>query len=177
MYREIEAKILDIDPGVVERRIQELGGVLKREVDLEQVIWWVPNSKKGESMRVRRASNGFITITLKEKVENGSGYNEWESPIENYEIVVEIIDHLIPAPDLRLEFFHHRKDWDLDGAEININWFPKIKPLLEIETSSEEHLGKTAEKLGFGREQLVDRGIISLLFEELKLKIGDKIKI
>ena len=176
MHREIEAKILNIDPEKVESRIKELGGVLEREIDLEQVYWRLPNSS-GMGVRVRKSSEGRITITMKEKVQNGSGYIEWESKIENYETVVAIIDRLIPSPDLRLEFFHHRKDWGLDGAEININWFPKLNPLMEIEAKSEEQLRELAEKIGFKQEQLVDRGAVSLLFDELKLKIGDKIKL
>ncbi len=175
MHREIEAKILNIDPEAVEGRIKELSGVLEREIDLEQVYWRISKSNLG--VRVRKSSEGRITITMKEKVQDGSGYNEWESKIENYETVVAIIDHLVPSPDLRLEFSHHRKDWKLEGAEININWFPKLNPLMEIETKSEEHLVEIAEKIGFKKEQLVDRGAVSLLFDELKLKIGDKIKI
>lgn len=177
MHREIEAKILNIDPEKVESRIKELGGVLVREIDLEQVIWWLPGSKNGGSVRVRKSSEGKITITMKEKVTDGSGYNEWESKIEKYETVIDVIDHLITSPDLRLEFSHHRKDWDLDGAEINIDWFPKLNPLMEIEAKSEEQLVEIAEKIGFKKEQLVDRGAVSLLTEKLKLKIGDKIKL
>jgi len=176
MHREIEAKILNINPVVVENKIKELGGVLEREIDLEQVYWRLPNSN-GLGVRVRKSSEGRITITMKEKVENGSGYNEWESKIENYETMVAMIDLIVPSPDLRLEFSHHRKDWELDGAEININWFPKLNPLMEIETKSEEHLVEIAEKVGFKKEQLVDRGAVSFLFDEFKMKIGDKIKL
>ena len=177
MHREIEAKILNVNPEEVERKLRELGAKLDRELDLEQVVWWIPNTDKKGNVRVRKASDGSIRLTTKQKVLGGLGYNEGEVEVSNYEHTIAMIDMMIPQPELRLEYSHHRQDWYLDKALINIDWFPKLAPLVEIEAESEEKVRAIAEKLGFDPLRLVNKGVVSLLFEELGLKIGDKVKL
>lgn len=176
MHREIEAKILNVDPEAVQRKLKELGAVLECELDLEQVVWWIEGANK-DSVRVRKASDGSIRFTMKRKVTEGLGYEEWETGVDDYETTVAIIDNILSTPQLRLEYPHHRQDWQLDGALININWFPCLAPSLEIEGESEEQVRAIAQKLGFDLRHLVNRGIVSLLFDALQLKLGDKVKL
>ncbi len=177
MHREIEAKILNIDPEKVQKKLRELGAILTQELDLEQIVWWIPNTKDKSSVRVRKGSDGSIRLTMKQKVSDGLGYKEWELDISNYEYTAAIIDELLPSPDLRLEYPHHRQDWHLDGALINIDWFPKLAPLVEIEAQSEEQVREIANRLDFNSSDLINKGVVSLLFEKLGLKIGDKLKL
>lgn len=176
MHREIEAKILDINPGEVQEKLRVLGAVLEKELDLEQVVWWVGDEARS-STRVRRSSDGMVRITMKRDAPEGFGYHEWESDVSDYETLVAIVDTLISVPDLRIEFSHHREDWRLDGALINIDWFPKLAPLVEIEAESEEKVRSIAEKLGFNPSRLVNKGVVSLLYDALGLKKGDRVKV
>lgn len=175
MHREIEAKILNVNPEEVQQKLRDLGATFERELDLEQVIWWVPDEQRS-SIRVRKSSDGAIRLTMKRHAE-GLGYYEWESDISDYENTVTIIDALVPHSNLRIEYAHRRQDWRLEGALINLDWFPKLAPLIEIEAESEEKVRTIAGKLGFSLSQLVNKGVVSLLYEELGLKKGDKIKI
>ena len=177
MHREIEAKILNVNPGKVQEKLRELGATLKQELDLEQIVWWIPNTEKRSSVRVRKASDGSLRLTMKQKVTDDLGYNEWELDVSDYENAIAVIDALLPNPELRIEFSHHRQDWYLGGTLINIDWFPKLAPLVEIEAESEEKVREVAEQLGFSSSQLLNKGVVSLLFEELGLKIGDKVKL
>ena len=177
MHREIEAKILNINPEEVQEKLRGLGAILKQELDLEQIVWWIPNTEKRSSVRVRKASDGSIRLTMKQKVTEGLGYNEWELDVSNYEHTAAIIDALLPNPELRLEYSHRRQDWYLGDTLINIDWFPRLAPLVEIEAKSEEKVREVAEQLGFNPSQLLNKGVISLLFEEFGLKIGDKVKL
>ncbi|TSC77420.1 MAG: Uncharacterized protein G01um101433_615 [Parcubacteria group bacterium Gr01-1014_33] len=176
MHREIEAKILDIDPEKVQEKLRALGAALEEELDLEQVVWWAGDRARS-SIRVRRSSDGIVRIIMKRDASEGLGYHEWECDVSDYETAIAIVDALVSVPDLRIEFSHHRQDWRLDGALINIDWFPKIAPLVEIEAESEEKIRSLAEKLGFNPSLLVNKGVVSLLYEALGLKKGDRVKI
>lgn len=176
MNREIEAKILNIDPKAIQEKLEELGAKLIQEVDLEQVYWLIPNSQK--SVRVRRINSlGSTRLTLKDKAKDGFGYHEWETEIGDFDTAVSMLDTLFPEFDLRLEYSHKRQDWELDGAKVFINWYPKLSPLIEIETTSREKLYETAKKLGFHPDELVDKGAVSLLREKLDLKQGSRVKL
>ena len=177
MHREIEAKILNVDPEEVQKKLRKLGATLAQELDLEQIVWWIPNTEKRSSVRVRKASDGSLRLTMKQKVTEGLGYNEWELDVSNYEYTAAIIDVLLPNPELRLEYSHHRQDWNLGDTLINIDWFPKLAPLVEIEAKSEEKVREVAEQLGLSSSKLLNKGVVSLLFEKLGLKIGDKVKL
>ncbi|MBI4059279.1 CYTH domain-containing protein [Candidatus Microgenomates bacterium] len=176
MHREIEAKILNINPKVIQAKLKKLGAKLERELDLDQVVWWVPGEGR-KSLRVRKASNGSIQLNLKSNFADGLGYHEWETDVKNYEYTIAMMDQILPVPDLRVEYGHHRQDWYLDGVLINIDWFPRLKPLVEIEAESEEKVYEIAEKLGFKKEDCLDEGVVSLLFKEFKLKRGQKVKL
>lgn len=170
-HREIEAKILNVNPEEVKAKLKSLGAALESEVDLEQVIWW-PKGNKKTSIRVRRDKSDNATLTMKEKVDNELGYHEWESKISGYNQVMEIIDFLLPDPDLRIEFSLHRENWRLGHTLITVNWVPKLDPFIEIEAESEEMVGEVAQKLGFSKDTLLNKGIVSLLFDKLNLKGG-----
>lgn len=176
MHREIEAKILNVDPEEAQKKLREIGATFEKELDLEQIIWWVPNEKRS-SVRVRRSSDGVIRLTMKRDVPQGLGYHEWECDISDYEIAVTIIDTLVPHPNLRIEYTHHCQDWRLEGALINIDWFPKLEPLIEIEAENEEKVNAIAAKLGFDTSMLVNKGVVTLLYERLGLKQGDTVKV
>lgn len=172
-HREIEAKILDVDPKAVQAKLKALGAKLEQEVRLAQVIWLIEEG----SIRVRKSTDGSIRLTFKKQVPGKLGYEEWEIDIENYETAVSMFDQIIPSPRLRLEFPHKRQDWYLDGALININWFPAVLPLVEIEAKSEKQVRDIARRLGFVPKNLINKGIITILREILNLKDGDKVKL
>ncbi|MBI3290264.1 CYTH domain-containing protein [Candidatus Microgenomates bacterium] len=169
-YREIEAKILDINLDEVKNKLRELNAVCEREIDLEQVVWWIRD--KTTSLRVRKSSDSKIRLTMKEKVKDGWGYNEWETDISEYEKTIAIIDNLIPEPELRMAFSHHREDWLLDGVGICLDTIPKINPFLEIEAESEERVKEIATKLGLNPNDLIDQGMMQIILERLNLKPG-----
>ncbi|GEM_PF-3843286 len=177
MHREIEAKILNIDPEIVRDKLKKLGAQFEGERHMQNVIWWIPtgNALDQKSIRVRKFIGGPVRLGMKHKVHAGSGYKEWETDVAHFENTVAIIDELLPHPDLRIEFSHRREDWRLEGALVNLDWFPKVPPLLEIEAESEEQLRALAGKLGFSESDLVDKGIVTLIFRALNLKIGDRI--
>ncbi len=177
MHREIEAKILNVDPDKVKETLKAIGATFHGAWDLHQIAWLMQGEGFRASVRVRRSSDGSVRLTMKQKVNNGSGYNEWETAVENFDTTVAIIDFLLPNPDLRIEFSHHREDWRLADVLININWFPKVAPLVEIEAPSEELLRQTAEKMGFNPDMLVDKGIVTLFMEQLGIQWGQKIKL
>ena len=167
-HREIEAKILDINLEEVKSKLHQLKGILERETDLSQVIWWIKNSKV--SIRVRERSDGVIRLTMKDKVKDGLGYNEWEIDVSEYEKTIAIIDRILPEPGLRIDFSHHREDWNLGGVLISLNSVPKINPFIEIEAESEERVKETANLLGLDTSALIDKGIVQIIIERLNLK-------
>lgn len=176
MHREIEAKILDVDPVAVEDKLREIGAEFEKELDLEQIVWWAGDKEKS-SIRVRRSSDGLVRLVMKRDAPQGFGYLEWETDVSDYEVTIKIVDALLHSPDLRIEYAHRRQDWRFDGALVNIDWFPKLAPLVEIEAESEEKVKTVARALGFDPSKLVNKGVASLLYEKLGFKKGDRVKV
>jgi len=66
-----------------------------------------------------------------------------------------------------------RELWILDGAEVTIDEWPFLEPLVEVENDSEENVRLVSEKLGFNWGEAVF-GPIGRVYK-MKYKIGPSI--
>lgn len=151
MNTEYEAKFPNINKDQIRAKLKQVGAKLVRaEFRQKRVIFSPPNYKQGEWLRVRDEGDK-ITMSYK--------YVPWgdKNKIEDQKEVCLRVDNF----DEALEFLKNigckkksyqetkREIWKLGDAEITLDTWPYLEPLLEIEASSEKMVKAVSKKLGF----------------------------
>jgi adenylate cyclase class 2 len=57
---------------------------------------------------------------------------------------------------------NRRISFELDGAQLEIDWWPLIPPYLEIEGESREHVVRVGEKLGISADELTGENAVKV---------------
>lgn len=154
MKPEIEAKFLDVDFDAVRAKLRELGAecvqpmqlMRRRNFDyadgrLQAINGWV---------RVRDEGNK-VTLAYKQLDHRGiDGTKEVSVEVSDFDDTVE----LLLAAGLRQTSYQEtrRESWVLDDVQIELDIWPWVRSFVEIEAPDEETLFKTADKLGFRKE-------------------------
>jgi adenylate cyclase class 2 len=149
MHTEIEAKFLNIDHNIIREKLKEAGAIClhkerqmkRRNFDfpsgsLEKIAGWV---------RVRDEANK-ITMTYKQLNDRTlHGTKEVNLEIDDFEAACDFLKSIGLVETSYQETL--RETWTLDGAEIELDTWPWIKPFIEIEASKEQQLEKVAAVL------------------------------
>ena len=150
MHNEIEAQFLDIDKNAVRARLRELGAELVQpEVLMRRVVF---DTGPHSFARVRDEGDKIV-MTYKNVSDDHSilGTKEVNLTVESYD------DAILFLKGCGLKVKAHqetrRETWLLDGVELCIDTWPWIPTFIEIEGPTEESVWRTAESLGFTREQ------------------------
>lgn len=150
MQTEIEAKFLDQDHAAIRQRLKELGAkqlfaqrlMKRRNFDypngsLEKIAGWV---------RVRDEGNK-ITLSYKQLNDRSlHGTKEVNLTVDDFGAACDFLQALGLAQTSYQET--KRESWKLDGASIELDEWPWIKPFVEIEAHDEASLKAVAAKLG-----------------------------
>lgn len=153
--QEIEVKFLDVDPEEVEKKLKALGA--KKEYDhvFEEWIFqqpeWLPFHGR---VRIRQERDK-VMLAYKETVRKTSDGNvEIEFEVSDKEQALAFIEK-VGLPLLR----HQQKrriHFVLDDVMIEIDFWPQIPPLIEIEASSMKKIEKVAKQLGFAMKDVCE---------------------
>lgn len=154
MQIEYEATFKNIDKDCIRRRLKEINAKLLRPEFLQKrYVFNLPagHEIKGGWARVRDEGD---KITMSIKIVDGSG-------IENQKEACLKVDNMEKARNfLKLAGFKEkayqetmRELWEIDGAEVTIDEWPFLEPLVEIESDSEQKVRTIAEKLDFDYKQ------------------------
>jgi adenylate cyclase class 2 len=145
---EIEIKFLDIDPVAIESKLLSKGAKKLYDCVFEEWIFQKPEWKKYHG-RVRvRVEKDHVTVAYKETTKKtGDGNPEIEFEVSDKEQAIEFINKL-GIPILR----HQQKrriHFILDGVAVDIDFWPRIPPLIEIEGESKRDIERVVKTLGF----------------------------
>lgn len=146
---EIEARFIEIDVDKIVEKAISLGGNDKGEHLLDEIIFYDKDltwSDLGKYARLR-SCNGKHVFTYKEITSDTiDGAEEIEFTVDNPDQLKDFLSKMELVP------FRHqqkrRKKIVFDGVFLDIDSWPKIPPMLEIEGESEEIIRSIAEKLG-----------------------------
>lgn len=148
MQTEFEATFLQVDKDEMRARLKVVGAVLVYpETLLKRDVFEPPVLINGGWLRVRREANG-VSMSLKvvdgDKIEN---QKEVELKIDSYENGVDFLS----AIGARHKSYQETKRelWRLMDADVTIDTWPGLKPLVEIEGDDEVVVKKVAVALGF----------------------------
>lgn len=157
---EIEAKFF-CDKAIMKTRLQNLGATLiKPECMMRRKNFDTPDKKLhkiGSWIRLRDEGNK-ITLAYKQlKSHSIDGMKEVEIIVDDFqqcEIFLKSIGFVFTT-------YHEnqRESWLLDDVKIDIDTWPWLPPLLEVESKSEEKLWSTVDTLGLPKEFALFGGI------------------
>ena len=168
MKTEYESKILNINVEDIKDRLEKLGAKKYLERSMRRYVYDINPENKKSWIRLRD-DDEKITLTIKEiSSYEIDGTKEIEIIVSDFEKTNELLKKLGFMPKAYQE--NKRISYRLDGVEIEIDFWPKIPPYLEVEGKSIEDVKKTIKLLGFEFSEAT-----SLSTKEVYKKYGLKI--
>ena len=150
---EYEGKILDVDVEAVTKSIVSAGGKQNGDYTLRRYTFDTVPAKAGTWARLR-TDGTKTTLAVKEiKDDSIEGTSEWEIDVSDFDKTLTILKKSGLTPKNYQE--NRRIDFSFDGAYLSIDFWPKLKPYLEIEAGSKQEVEKIATALGFDPNKLV----------------------
>lgn len=150
MKIEYEATFPAIDKNEVRQRLLLAGAeLIKPEFVLKRNVYRLPkgNEIEGGFLRVRDEGNR-TTMSLKVIGECGiEDQKEICLTVNDFNQASEFLSNIGCEPKSYQET--RREIWELDGVEVDIDEWPFLEPLVEVEGASEEEVRSASEKLGF----------------------------
>lgn len=150
--KECEIKVLGIDTEKLIEKLESFGAK-KTFAGMYKVHYFdYPDSRireKGELLRIREIVGGQSEVVYKanKRIENGMKvYDEYEFEIGDFEAIFQVFKNMGLSETLYYE--KKRKLYELPGAKIEIDTYPKIPPYCEIETSDKGLFDELTRKLG-----------------------------
>lgn len=137
MAKEIEAKILDIDSVKIRQMLISHGA--KKVAKLTKQSRYVFDIDKNDKSKwIRLRTDGRrTTLTVKIIKSNDiDGTIEYETEVSDIDSTLKILESLGFKPKSYQE--NYRELYELDTASISIDYWPRIKPYLEVEAESAE---------------------------------------
>ncbi len=174
--KEIETKLIDFDEKEV---LKVLGEKATKMSDNLQRRWVfnISDGKDGADEFVRIRTDGIRT-TLAYKYRKGSGLSntdELETEIADFDTAAAIFKKIMPNHYYQE---NRRIAYDYKDAEISIDYWPMVAPVMEIEALDEEIITQIIKELGIvGKNKgnismakiYAEKGIDIHAYKELKL--------
>ena len=152
MKIEFEAKILDIDVDKIQDKLKVLGAKKLFDNKFRRYVYDIEGKHGKEWIRLRDEGNK-VTLTFKkiEDEEKIEGTKEIEIDVSDFDDTHKLIEavgfkHKAYQENRRIRYV-------LDGVTVEIDFWPKIPPYLEVEGKSKKEVEDTVKKLGFDVSQ------------------------
>ena len=158
LHTEYEVRVLNIKKEKIIKKLEELHAEFQWDLIQKRYVYdFIPNI---ESKWIRLRTNGKkTTLTIKNLVSSEiDGTQELEIEVDNFERCNLILKELGYVPKGYQE--NRRRQYLLNGVEIDIDSWPLIPTYLEIEGPSEEAVYNAVSALGF---EIDDTGRIVML--------------
>lgn len=151
MQTEFEVKILDIDVEKIISKLSILGAKKIGEKFQKRLVYNFNPPKENSWIRLR-TDGKKTTMAIKEiQNDNIDGTKELEINVGDFKRTNLFLEKLGYIAKAYQE--NRRISYILDDVEIEIDFWPKISPYLEIEARSISKVELMIKKLGFNRSQ------------------------
>ncbi|MFC1801225.1 class IV adenylate cyclase [Nanoarchaeota archaeon] len=160
MTREIEVKILEINPEEVRKKILGIGAEKVFDGELNTILFDFPDEsllKKDNHLRVRQVGDK-VELCFKGKNESAQFKTKEEIEVNtsNFEDTVKIFEKL---GFIRVyEGQRKRESYKLNQISFEIDTYPTMPTWLEVEAPTEEEVIESVQKLGFTMDQTTNLG-------------------
>ena len=169
MHTEYEVRVLEIDQERIIKRLEELGAEFQWDYIQKRYVYDFIPKINGKWIRLR--TNGKkTTLTIKNVVSSEiDGTQELEIEVDNFERCNLILKELGYESKGYQE--NRRRQYILNGVEIDIDSWPLIPTYMEIEGPSEEAVYNVLNALGFDKTAAVTKDV-----ERIYLDYGHKLE-
>lgn len=157
MHTEYEVRVLEIDSDSIIRKLDELGAEFQGDYLQQRYVYdFIP---KIEGKWIRLRTNGDkTTLTIKNVVSSKiDGTQELEIEVDDFEKTNLILNELGFLAKGYQE--NRRRQYLLDGVEVDIDSWPLIPTYLEIEGQCEEDVYQILEKLDISRDSATSEDV------------------
>lgn len=170
--KEIEVKILDVDPVELVAKLKELGAKkLEQGIVYAKCYDFEDNNldTTGRMVRARKIADR-VEVTFKEK-EDTTGLrtrDELEFTTSDFEKTDALFVKLGMKTILEQE--KYRATYKIDDVKVEIEKYPGINWIAEVESENEETVKKVIEQLGFNvndKDKVANVGMRSLFGERI----------
>lgn len=172
-HTEIEVRFLEIDADKLIAKLRTLGAKDLGEELLEELIFrdsddtW---TKLGKRVRLRK-SKGRVLLAYKETLAlTADGTKEIEFEVGSFEDAAALLESIGLVGGRRQE--KRRHSFKLGNVAVEIDRWPKIPALVELEGSNEEELKEAAQKLGLSWENVEMRNALRVIEEVYKIPVS-----
>ncbi len=173
---EYEVKVLDIDCNNFIRKLENVGAKIKGDFIQKRYVYdFKPVSSK---KWIRLRTNGSrTTLTIKNIISSEiDGTKETEIEVSNFEKCNFILKELGYKPRSYQE--NRRIQYDLNGVEVDIDFWPMIPTYAEIEGSCEDEVYNTLSLLGYNKSDVNSLDVDSIYLKYgIKLNVIDELKL
>jgi adenylate cyclase class 2 len=157
---EHEAKILDIDPDTIEQHIVDTGGRKLGERFMRRYVYDITPGDESKWIRLRDNGKG-TTLAVKEITSDAiDGTHEVEVGVDDFSATNALLERLGYTAKSYQE--NKRVSFVLDGAQLEVDTWPRIPPYLEIEAATEDEVIRIAELLGYTEADLTGENTIKI---------------
>ena len=167
---EIEVRFLEIDVDDLIQQLEKLGAQKNSDSQFDEWVYVRPEWDD-ISGRVRIRSDGQKSQIAYKETRQGTdkGNVEIEFEVSDPDRAVKFMDKM------GLEFKRHQQKrriaYHLDGVSIDIDFWPKIPPYVEIEAVSLKEIEKTAKKLGLEMENACTLDAMQVIRQIYKIEL------
>lgn len=157
---EHEAKILAIDPDAIEHHILDKGGHKLGERFMRRYVYDVTPGVNGKWIRLRDDGKR-TTLAVKEITSDAiDGTHEVEVNVDDFAATNALLEMMGFSAKSYQET--KRISYTLDGAQLELDTWPQIRPYLEIEAATKADVIRVAELLGYTEEDLTGENTIKI---------------
>ncbi len=153
---EIEVKFLNIDAGAIQKKLKDIGAKKMFDKIYRRKVYDYPDLRLNDAgawVRVRDEGDQ-VTMTFKQRKQaakdggksNDKGMDEVEIVVSDFDKAALFLDKI----GLKQKFYeeNRRIRWVKDNIEFDIDYWPMLKPYLEIEAASWADIDKGIALLG-----------------------------
>ena len=158
MKTEYEATFLNINRGIITKKLQEIGATLERPEYMQRRITLElpPGKRNGNTWLRVRDEGDKVTLTLK-SVDGKTivGQKEILVVVDDFNSVVDLLESIGCEKKSYQE--SKRELWKLKSVEIAIDTWPFLETYIEVEGTSEQEVKETVVRLELNyREAIFD---------------------
>ncbi|OGI83829.1 hypothetical protein A2903_00245 [Candidatus Nomurabacteria bacterium RIFCSPLOWO2_01_FULL_33_17] len=152
---EIEVKFLEVDIANLKSKLENFGAEFVGNFNYKRKVYdfpGLPLDKNNSWVRVRDEGDKIV-MTYKQRLDVGN-HIMGDKGMKEIEIIVSdfnLADQFLKSIGMIVKFYEEnkRERYILDDVEIDIDYWPMIKPYVEIEGNNWDSVEKISEKLGF----------------------------
>jgi adenylate cyclase class 2 len=164
MQVEYEATFENINKAELRKKLKQLNAKLvKPEFKQKRITFNIPVNLAGDGEFIRVRDEGDkITMTYKNVDKTKSSKDierirELNLTINDFDVAVELLDRI----GCKRKFYQEtlREIWEFNGAEITLDTWPFLEPIIEIEGKDEKTVKDISAKLGYDWKDAIFDGI------------------